>query len=87
MVAKAIRYMHVPAYCPVEFGVQDREYNGVLVEVKNVMAMDSIPIIVELDDDDTGVELAIDIPDMALVGVADIDIVMPDIDALSILIL
>ena len=32
--------MQVPAYWPVEVGVQCVEYKGVFVEVKNVMAMD-----------------------------------------------
>jgi hypothetical protein len=58
----------------------------VFVEVKNVMAIESIPIIGMSDDDDIelSVELAIDIADMVLVGDPDTDIVMPDIDMLSI---
>jgi hypothetical protein len=50
------------------------------------MAIESIPIIVMSDDDDIelSVELAIDIADMVLVGDPDPDIVMPDIDMLSI---
>jgi hypothetical protein len=58
----------------------------VFVEVKNVMAIESIPIIVMSDDDDIelSVELAIDIADMVLVGDPGPDIVMPDIDMLSI---
>jgi hypothetical protein len=60
----------------------------VLVEVKNVMAIEFISIIVVSDDDDMSmelaVELAVDIVDVVLVGDPDIDIVMPDIDMLSI---
>jgi hypothetical protein len=50
------------------------------------MAIESIPIIVMSDDDDIelSVELAIDIADMVLVGDPGPDIVMPDIDMLSI---
>lgn len=59
-----------------------------LVEVKNVIAIESIPIIVMPDDEDVGmvlaVELAMDIADMVLVGDPDIDIVMPDMDMVSI---
>ncbi|KAF2095959.1 hypothetical protein NA57DRAFT_59022 [Rhizodiscina lignyota] len=88
MVAKAIRNLQVPAYCSVELGVQDEEWRGVLVEVKNVIVIESIPIIIILDDEDMGmelpVELAMDIPDMVFVGDVDIDIVMPDLDMLSI---
>lgn len=57
-----------------------------LVEVKNVMAIESIPIM--LDDDVMGmelsVELAMDIPDMVLVEELAMDIVIPDIDMLSV---
>lgn len=90
MVAKAIRNMQVPAYCPVELGVHDMEKRGVAVEVKKVIAIESIPIIVMLDDEDMGmepaVELAMDIADIVLVADPDPDIVMPGIDMSSILI-
>jgi hypothetical protein len=60
----------------------------VFIEVKNVMAIEAIPIIVMLDDDDMSmelaVELAMDIAEMVLVGDPDADIVMPGIDMLSI---
>lgn len=50
-----------------------------LIEVKNTIAIESIPIIV-LDVDDMGIELlpelVIDIPDIVFVGELDIDIVM-----------
>jgi hypothetical protein len=81
MAAKAIRNMQVPAYCPVELGVQAMEKRGVLVEVKNVIAIESIDIIVIPDDDidmELSVELGMDIADV-VVGDPDIDIVMPDI--------
>ena len=52
------------------------------------MAIEAIPIIVMLDDDDMSmelaVELAMDIAEMVLVGDPDADIVMPGIDMLSI---
>ena len=58
-----------------------------LVEVKKVIAIESIPIIVVSDDDtELAVELAMDIPDMVLVAESDMDIVMPDMDMLAILI-
>jgi len=80
--------MQVPAYWPIELGVQDEEKRGVLVEVKKVMDIESIPIIVPIaipSDDELAVELAIDIPDMVLDGDPDIDIVIPDMDMPSIL--
>lgn len=52
------------------------------------MAIEAIPIIIMSDDDDMSVELAVelamDIAEMVLVGDPDADIVMPDIDMLSI---
>lgn len=77
--------MQVAAYCPMVFGVQDKEKRGVLVEVKNTMAMDSIPMSM-VEDDAIGmellVELAIDMPDIVEVGEVDVDMVilMPLID-------
>lgn len=47
MVAKAIRNMQVPAYCPVVLGVQEDEKRAVFVAVKKVMAIESIPIILD----------------------------------------
>lgn len=48
------------------------------------MAIESIPIIPMLDDEDMGMELSVEvamgIPDMVLVGDSDIGIVMPDMD-------
>jgi len=85
MAAKAIRKMQVPAYCPVELGIQDMEYRGVVVEVKNVMAMEFMPIIV-VSDEELAVDVAMDMSAMVLVAAAVIDIVMPAIDMPSILI-
>ncbi|KAK5191955.1 hypothetical protein LTR92_007902 [Exophiala xenobiotica] len=73
--AKATRKMQVAVYCPMLSGVQDHEKRGVVVEMKKTMAMDSIPMSV-LDDDDIGMELAIDIPDVVEVGEADVDMVI-----------
>lgn len=47
MVAKAIRNMQVPAYCPVVWGIQEDEKRAVLVEVKKVVAIESIVIILD----------------------------------------
>jgi hypothetical protein len=82
IAARATRNTHVPAYRPVEFGDHAIENSGVTVEVKNVMAMVSIPIMLVVDDDMSTelVELAMDIPDIVLVGELAMDIVMPDID-------
>lgn len=59
-----------------------------LVEVKKAIAIESIVIIVVLDDMgmELSVELAMDIPAMVLVGVPVMDVVMPDIDMLPILV-
>lgn len=70
MVEKTIRNMHVPAYSPVELGIQDMEYRGVLVDLKNVMVIWSIPIIA-MPDDEIPVELGIDMPPMVIVGEPD----------------
>ncbi|KIW59049.1 hypothetical protein PV05_03530 [Exophiala xenobiotica] len=80
--------MQVAAYCPMLFGDQDQEKRGVLVEAKNTMAMDSIPMSMVVDDAigmELLMELAVDIPDIVEVGEADVDIVilmllMPFID-------
>lgn len=80
MAAKAMRNIQVPAYCPIDFGIQERENKGVVVDVKKVMAIAFIPIISSVDDMSIApVELGIAIPDIALVGVPDVDIVMPSI--------
>lgn len=57
-----------------------------VVEVKKAMAIESIPIIVVMPDEELAVEVAMDMPDdIAMVAVADaeVDIVMPDMDMLS----
>jgi hypothetical protein len=64
--------MHVPAYRPGELGVHAIENSGVTVEVKNVIDMESILIIVVVEDDMS----------MVFVGALDMDIVMPGIDVL-----
>ena len=72
--------MHVPAYCPVVVGFHAEENNGVPVEVKKTIAIESMPIIIPEDIEDMGielvVELAIAIPDIVAVGGTDIDMVM-----------
>jgi hypothetical protein len=84
MAERAMRNMHVPAYCPVDFGVHAIENSGVTVEVKNVMVMESIPIMVVPEDGMSMelVELAMDIPDIVLVGEPDVDMAIPDMGML-----
>jgi hypothetical protein len=76
MVARAIKNMQVPAYWPAPLGVHALENSGVVVDVKNVMAISSIPIMLDDDIFIELVELAMDIPDIAAVGVPDMDIYM-----------
>jgi hypothetical protein len=81
MVAKTIRKMHVPAYWPVEFGVQAVEKRGVVVEVKKVIAISLMPIIDVLD----GMSMeeavvAMGMSDIVAVAMSDMDIVIPDMD-------
>jgi hypothetical protein len=75
IVEKTIRNMHVPAYCPTEVGVQDMEKRGVLVDVKKVMAIASIPIIV-MPEDAVPVELGIDMSPIVVVGELDMGMVI-----------
>jgi hypothetical protein len=85
MADKSIRKMQVPAYFPVESGVQAEEKRGVFVEVKNVMAIISMPIIDVLEDMSIapGVWLAISMSVMVLGGAA-VVIVMPSVDIVSV---
>lgn len=75
-----MRNIHVPAYWPADCGTQDGENSGVVVDVKKVMAIASMPII-SVDDDMSmdPVELGIAIPDIVFVGSPEMDIVMPSI--------
>jgi len=67
--------MQVPVYWPVVEGVQFIEKSGVVEEVKNVIAIESMPIIVlENIGMEELVELAIAMPDIVLLGAIDIDI-------------
>jgi hypothetical protein len=84
MIAKAIKNMQVPAYCPVELGVHVMENRGVVVDVKKVIAIESIPIMV-VSDEDIADDVAIDIADVVLAGDPDIDIVMLDMSILAVL--
>ena len=76
-MAKMIRNMQVPAYCPVDLGVQAQENRGVVDDVKNTIPIESIPIMSMDGDVDIGidmlVELGMAIPDIP-VAVAVIDI-------------
>jgi hypothetical protein len=50
MRAKNMRNKHVPVYCPVVAGFQDEEKRAVVLDVKNVMVIWSIPIIIPVDE-------------------------------------
>jgi hypothetical protein len=65
---KAMRKMHVPAYCPVELGVQAAENRGVEVAWKKVISIMFMRIIVPISGDGVLVEGGIVIPPIALVG-------------------
>jgi len=75
IVAKMMRNMQVALYWPVVVGIQDMEKRGVVVEVKNVMAILSIPIM-DVIPIDPSVEVDIGISAMVVVGDIDIDISM-----------
>lgn len=77
--------MHVPAYCPVELGIQDKEKRGVAVEVKKTMVIESIPIISVPDEDDIGMEPAVEVA-MGIVIIVFVAKPGIDIDILSMLI-
>ena len=60
IVAKHMRNMHVPAYCPVVFGEKAVDQRGVFVEVKNTIAISSMPIIPAMSDDDVDVGMGLE---------------------------
>ena len=79
IAARTIRKIHVPAYWPWESGVQFIEKRGVAEEKKNVMAMESMPI---MEEEDIGIEELV-APPMAMPDIVpdagidvDIDIVL-----------
>lgn len=91
-MARTIRKTHVPAYCPALFGIQLSEYRDVVVEVKKVIIMASIPIIVPAEVDvgiEPSDELDIAIPDIIADGVVDVVevILIPLIPFMSILLI
>lgn len=71
--ANAIKNMHVPAYWPVVVGVHAIEKSGVLVEVKKVMAIESIPII-DMESMVSPAEVAIGMPGIVVLGEPEDDI-------------
>ena len=73
---KAMRKMQVPAYCPVELGVQAAENRGVEVAWKKVISIISMRIIVPISDGGVPDEVGMYIPPMALVGELVMGIVM-----------
>lgn len=76
MVAKAMRNIHVPVYCPIVVGVKAVDQRDVLVEWKKTIAIESIPIIITLSGDDVDMGM-----EPSVVEGMDIESVMvPDID-------
>ena len=78
-----MRNIHVPAYCPSEFGVQAIDQSGVFGEVKKVIAIESAPISELWPDID--MELSVEdgmlIADIVLDG--DISIVMLLVESMT----
>jgi hypothetical protein len=60
IVAKAIRKMQTPAYCPVVSGAKDFVHRSVVVEVKKTMFICSMSIALELEVD-MGIELPVEL--------------------------
>ena len=60
IVAKAMRKMQTPAYCPVVSGAKDFVQRSVLVEVKKTMFICSISIAPALEVD-MGIELLVEV--------------------------
>lgn len=81
MTAKTIKKIHVPAYWPLEVGVQVSEKRGVLKEVKNVIIISDMPIMdepepISIPIDDIEVEVDIDIDDVAVpVAIAIVEVI------------
>lgn len=80
-----MRKTHTPAYCPALCGVNAEDQSGVDVDVKNIMDIDSIPIM----DDILGMELLvgwdIDSPSVADAGIiVEIDISMTAVSVVYI---
>jgi hypothetical protein len=74
MTAKSMRNMQVPAYCPVVAGFQDEEKRAVVLDVKNVMVIWSIPIIIP--DDELPVDVGMAMPAASVVDDCGMGIVM-----------
>ncbi|OQU99023.1 hypothetical protein CLAIMM_04727 [Cladophialophora immunda] len=77
IAANAIKKTHVPAYWPLVFGVQVVEKSGVVEEKKKVIAIESMPAMVEDIGIGELVELPMAMPDVVVDAGIDIDI---DID-------
>lgn len=83
-----MRKIQVPAYWAVEEGVQCVEYRGVVVEVKNVMAMDEEPgeeeeepmSMPDMEEEEEEEEAAGEVEVVAAMEVMVVDIDMPDIE-------
>lgn len=79
--------MQIPAYWPALWGVKAVDQSGVVVEVKNVIAIESADIIVMEED----VEVAIAMPSVAVEAMSidtevAIDIALVGVEAISIVI-
>lgn len=62
ILAKAMRKMQTPEYCPVVSGAKDFVQSSVVVEVKNTMFICSMSIAIELElEVDMGMELPVEV--------------------------
>lgn len=86
ITGRAIRKIHVPAYCPSLVGVQELEYRGVAAEVKKTMAISAMDMLMppmECPDDmsmppmSMSEEVAIVMPDEVAVMAISVVAVMP----------
>jgi hypothetical protein len=66
MVAKAMRKMQIPAYCPVVLGVKPDDHRDVLVDVENTVAMVFMSVIVVVSEDDVDMDMAELIVELAM---------------------
>lgn len=68
-MAKAMRKMHTPAYCPVLLGVKELAQRGVSVAVKNTTSICMLveeDIVVELLSVDVGMAIAVVLEPMSI---------------------
>jgi len=56
-MARIMRKIQVPAYCPIFMGVHMEEYRGVIVLLKNVMDISDIDMVVMEDTEEPDVSI------------------------------